>query len=639
MNEKVLIVEDQFVEANDIRLMLEKNGYRVSGIARSVPQAQEMILQDKPDLVLLDIFLKGRQTGIDLAHELREANIAFIYLSANSSQDVLTAAKATEPYGFLVKPFRERDVLATLEIARFRHLNSLESHLRREKVLRKALAQLQTAGGTTEERLLQAGMALQPYIPFEYLSVSFRRNGQFTHLRDYRRIGFNEYQELGLPELGNITGQQPEALAALQAAQSWEQSAIFNGTAFVREQRNVPFLQLLAKSFRLQSSFVYPCLLQNGDTCLLHFFSKMPEAYLPVHPEICQRQRDLLAALMEDNSNKSPAPDNAPPVKKAQPAKVFDGIVGSSHLLLKVFDHLSQVAPIDTSILILGESGTGKERIADCIHRLSPRRNKPFVKVNCAALPASLIESELFGHEKGAFTGAADRRIGKFEQANEGTVFLDEIGEMPIELQAKLLRVLQEREIERLGSRAPIHINVRFIAATNRNLEKEVAEGRFRLDLYYRLNVFPLTLPGLRDRLEDLPALVAHFISVFNQKTGKRMAGVTDKVMAQLQQYHWPGNIRELEHLIERSMLLSRGPNIEEVVLPGFRETAHIPAPVTDNRIKTIHENERDHILSVLKKCNGRVWGAGGAAELLQVPPTTLHSKMKKLGIRKEHLP
>lgn len=639
MNEKVLIVEDQFVEANDIRLMLEKNGYRVSGIARSVPQAQEMILQDKPDLVLLDIFLKGRQTGIDLAHELREANIAFIYLSANSSQDVLTAAKATEPYGFLVKPFRERDVLATLEIARFRHVNSLESHLRREKVLRKALAQLQTAGGTTEERLLQAGMALQPYIPFEYLSVSFRRKGQFTHLRDYRRIGYNEYQELGLPELGNITGQQPEALAQLQGSQSWEQPAIFNGTAFVKEQRNVPFLQLLAKSFRLQSSFVYPCLLQNGDTCLLHFFSKMPEAYLPIHQEICQRQRDLLAALTDDNNGKSPATENTPVVKKAQQAKVFDGIVGSSHLLLKVFDHLSQVAPIDTSILILGESGTGKERIADCIHRLSPRRNKPFVKVNCAALPASLIESELFGHEKGAFTGAADRRTGKFEQANEGTVFLDEIGEMPIELQAKLLRVLQEREIERLGSRAPIHINVRFIAATNRNLEKEVAEGRFRLDLYYRLNVFPLTLPSLRDRSEDIPALVAHFISVFNQKTGKRITSVTDKVMAQLQQYHWPGNIRELEHLIERSMLLSRGPNIEEVVLPGFRQTEHIPAPVTDNRIKTIHENERDHILSVLKKCNGRVWGAGGAAELLQVPPTTLHSKMKKLGIRKEHLP
>lgn len=639
MNEKVLIVEDQFIEANDLRLMLEKAGYKVCGIARSVPQAQELVRQEKPDLVLLDIFLKGKQTGIDLAHELREQHIAFIYLSVNSSQDVLMAAKATQPYGFLVKPFRERDVLATLEIARFRHENSLESHLRREKVLRKELAQLQAQAGTPEQRLLQAGIALQPYIPFEYLSVSLRRNGEVRHLRDYRRIGFNEYQELGKEELRTITGLTADALAKLQSEQPWESPATFNGADFVREQRTAPIMQQLAKSFRLQSSFVYPFVLQNGHTCLLHFYSKLPDAFQPQHTDLCQRQRDLLAQLAEGSAGAAPEREGTPAAKKAPPAKVFDGIVGNSHLLLKVFDHLSQAAPIDTSILILGESGTGKERIADCIHQLSPRRGKPFVKVNCAALPATLIESELFGHEKGAFTGAADRRIGKFEQADGGTVFLDEIGEMPVELQAKLLRVLQEREIERLGSRAPIKINVRFIAATNRNLEKEVAEGRFRLDLYYRLNVFPLTLPSLRERAEDIPALVQHFIELFNQKTGKRMQGVTEKAMQLLQQYHWPGNIRELEHLIERSMLLNRGPFIEEIMLPGLRPMeAHIPATQTDNRIKTINENERDHILSVLKKCNGRVWGAGGAAELLQIPPTTLHSKMKKLGIRKEHL-
>ncbi|WP_333864694.1 sigma-54-dependent Fis family transcriptional regulator, partial [Chitinophaga sp.] len=421
----------------------------------SVPQAQELIRENKPDLVLLDIFLKGKQTGIDLAHELREQHIAFIYLSANSSQDVLTAAKATQPYGFLVKPFRERDVLATLEIARFRHENSLESHLRRETALRNELAQLQAAGGTPEQRLLQAAIALQPYIPFEYLSVSFRKNGAVRHLRDYRRIGFNEYQELGREELSNITGMAVETLQELQSAQPWEAPAIFNGADFGREQKNVPYMQQLVKSFRLQSSFVYPFALPNGRTCILHFYSKLPDAFLPFHTGICQRQRDLLAELAEGSAGVAPERDGTPAAKKA-PAKVFDGIVGNSHLLLKVFDHLSQAAPIDTSILILGESGTGKERIADCIHQLSPRGGKPFVKVNCAALPATLIESELFGHEKGAFTGAADRRIGKFEQADGGTVFLDEIGEMPVELQAKLLRVLQERVIERLGSRAAI---------------------------------------------------------------------------------------------------------------------------------------------------------------------------------------
>ncbi len=240
MNEKVLIVKDQFIEANDLRLMLEKAGYKVCGIARSVPQAQELVRQEKPDLVLLDIFLKGKQTGIDLAHELREQHIAFIYLSANSSQDVLTAAKATQPYGFLVKPFRERDVLATLEIARFRHENSLESHLRREKVLRKELAQLQAQAGTPEQRLLQAGIALQPYIPFEYLSVSFRRNGEVRHLRDYRRIGFNEYQELGKEELRTITGLSADALAKLQSEQPWKVPAAFNGADFVGSSARRP---------------------------------------------------------------------------------------------------------------------------------------------------------------------------------------------------------------------------------------------------------------------------------------------------------------------------------------------------------------------------------------------------------------
>ncbi|HKC35480.1 MAG TPA: sigma-54 dependent transcriptional regulator, partial [Chitinophagaceae bacterium] len=316
-------------------------------------------------------------------------------------------------------------------------------------------------------------------------------------------------------------------------------------------------------------------------------------------------------------------------------AQGFEGIIGNSHLLLNVFDHVTQVAPFDTAVLILGESGTGKERIADCIHKLSPRKGKALVKVNCATLPATLIESELFGHEKGSFTGATDKRTGKFEQANGGTIFLDEIGEMPVDLQVKLLRVLQEKEIEPIGSRSSIKINVRIIAATNRNLEKEVAEGRFRLDLYYRLNVFPIELPPLRERIEDIPVLASHFINYYNRKAGKKIIGLSDKVVKNMMAYHWPGNIRELENLIERSVLLAKGTIIEEISLPAVQKKDFF-IDTQNPHMKTIHENERDHIITVLKKCNGKIWGVGAAAEVLNLPPTTLKSKMKKLGIRKE---
>jgi transcriptional regulator with GAF, ATPase, and Fis domain len=334
-----------------------------------------------------------------------------------------------------------------------------------------------------------------------------------------------------------------------------------------------------------------------------------------------------------------------PPKSKNAPAPAtdsvittdFEGIIGKSPRLLNIFDLITQVAPVDTSVLILGESGTGKERVADCIHQLSARKNKPFVKVNCAALPPTLIESELFGHEKGSFTGAIDRRIGKFEKADKGTIFLDEIGEMPLDLQVKLLRVLQEKYIERIGGRDVTKVDVRVIAATNRNLEKEVAEGRFRLDLYYRLNVFPMELPPLRERPEDIPALANHFISIYNRKAGKRITGISEKALRSMTAYNWPGNIRQLENLIERSVLLTKGSIIEEISIPALQKN-DVPMAVQDTHMKTIHENERDYIILVLKKCKGKIWGSGGAAELLNLPPTTLKSKMKKLGIRKENI-
>lgn len=451
--EKILIVEDEFIVANDLKMILKKGGYNVVGIASSAAQARTMIAAKKPDWVLLDIILKGSETGIDLAKELNRSKTPFLFISANTNQSTLEAVKKTQPYGFMVKPFREKDLLVMLDIARYRY-------------------------------------ALEHQVS--------------TPLTD--------------------TNRQTSA---------------------------------------------------------------------------------------------------------------FNGIIGNSQSLKEILNRINIVAPTETSVLITGESGTGKERVAHAIHEHSDRKNKPFVVVNCAALPLSLVESELFGYEKGAFTGANSRKIGKFEQADGGTLFLDEIGELPLDAQVKLLRVLQEKEIERIGGEQTIKIDVRIVAATNRSLEREVAEGRFRLDLYYRLNVFPVELPPLRERKEDIPQLAMYFLQKFNAAANREIKTFSPKVLEQMIQYNWPGNIRELEHLIERSTLLAFGDEISEINLPS--NTAINILPSETGVLQSLEDMERNHIMQTLQTCGGKVFGPGGAAEILKIPPTTLYSKMKKLGIQQEH--
>jgi two-component system response regulator HydG len=449
MKEKLLIVEDEFIVANDLKIMLHKAGYQVVGIAASVAQARKLIEEKSPDWILLDIILKGELTGIDLAWELRQKNLPFLYISANTNQSTLEAVKATHPYGFMVKPFREKDLVVMLDIARYR---------------------------------------------------------------------FNQEKE---------------------------------------------------------------------DLATTH-----------VNPEIQEIQ----------------------------------GIIGQSALLKEAIEKIKIVAPTETSVLILGESGTGKERAANVIHELSAHHSHPIVVVNCAALPQSLIESELFGHEKGAFTGANALRIGKFEQANNGTIFLDEIGELPLDSQVKLLRVLQEKEIQRLGGNKTIKINVRVVAATNKILEKEVAEGRFRLDLYYRLNVFPIQLPSLRERKDDIEMLAAYFLKKYTAISRRNVNRISAKALEQLKNYNWPGNVRELEHLIERNVLLAKTNEIEKFDLSSIAPVVSLE--IGTDKIKSMEEMEKEHIMNALQMCNGKVSGIGGAAELLKLQPQTLYSKMKKLGIK-----
>ena len=460
--EKILIVEDELIVARDLRKTLERNGYQVTGVARSVEKALQLIAEEKPSLVLLDIFLKGDLTGIDLALQLNKAGIPFVYVSANASQPALESAKSTNPFGFIVKPFREKDLLVTIDIARYRHAQ--------------------------EQRLRQSSVA-------------------------------------------------------------------------------------------------------SGIT-----------------------------------------PTNAPAVNAVDPdKKLCEGIVGNSAPMLHVFNLIAQVAPFDTSVLITGETGTGKECVAQCIFQQSLRHAKPFLKLNCAALPAGLIEAELFGFEKGAFSGATESKAGKFEQAAGGTILLDEIGEMPLDMQVKLLRVLQEKEIQRIGGHRPIATDVRIIASTNRHMEKEVATGRFRLDLYYRLQVFPIELPPLRDRKEDIPLLVHHFLQFYNRKMNKQIHAPDEKIISKLMDYGWPGNVRQLQHLIERNMLLASQDHIADIVLP---EAMELPGPETRASGAT-ESGERERILRALQQANFRVSGQGGAAELLDITPSALYALIKKYGIQK----
>ena len=310
----------------------------------------------------------------------------------------------------------------------------------------------------------------------------------------------------------------------------------------------------------------------------------------------------------------------------------FEEIISRSDVLKKVLRKMEQVASTPTNVLILGETGTGKELFARAIHNLSPRRDRPLVKVNCAALPSTLIESELFGHERGAFTGAFSKKVGRFELADGGTIFLDEIGDLPLELQAKLLRVLQEAEFERLGNPRPIKVNVRVIAATNRDLKKGITAGNFREDLYYRLNVFPIALPPLRERKGDIPLLVKHFARKYGQRVGKVIEKIPQKVMSTLEAYPWPGNVRELENIIERAVILSTGSTLQlEELLDVVQATTDVqPRPSL-----TLEEVERNHIIQVLEETGWRVEGKRGAAVRLGLNPSTLRSRMEKLAIQK----
>ena len=336
-----------------------------------------------------------------------------------------------------------------------------------------------------------------------------------------------------------------------------------------------------------------------------------------------------LKALVANDKSQPPERENGSRRQNRAIRPADDGFIGDSEPLRETLKAIEQVAKTDSTVLILGETGTGKELVAHAIHNRSRRHNRAMVTVNCAALPASLIEAELFGREKGAYTGALTRQTGRFELADGSTIFLDEIGDLSIELQTKLLRVLQEGEFQRLGSSKTQKVDVRVVAATNRSLEKRVRDGEFREDLYYRLNIFPIDVPPLRDRTDDIPQLVWAFIREFQATTGKQVSVVSPETMEAFQQHDWPGNVRELRNIIERLMIMSEGP-----VLQGMKDHRRgLKVNKSEEKLESLSDVERNHIEAVLESTQWRVRGVGGASEILGLKPTTLEARMRKLGV------
>jgi formate hydrogenlyase transcriptional activator len=410
-------------------------------------------------------------------------------------------------------------------------------------------------------------------------------------------------------------------------------------TAHVAELRRWPRLLEIVEPYGVQSYCWLPLTTARRRLGTLVFTSKEPGAYDTADVNFLQQVANQVAVAVEnalafqeiETLNHQLQRENVYLEDEVRAESNFGEIVGQTAALRRVLKEVETVAPTESTVLIRGETGTGKELIARALHELSPRKERTFVKLNCAAIPTGLLESELFGHEKGAFTGAICQKVGRFELAHRGTLFLDEVGDISAELQPKLLRVLQEQEFERLGSTKTIKVDVRLVAATNRDLARMVADGTFRADLYYRLNVFPVALPALRERPEDIPRLVRHFTQRFARRMGRRIETIPSAVMDALVRYPWPGNIRELQNVIERAVILSPGASLQ--VPPGDLQPTTTQAPAPTSAAVTLAEAEREHILGALRETGWVLGGPEGAAVRLGMKRSTLYKKIKKLGI------
>jgi len=639
----ILIVEDEFLLLEDIISTLEELGYTDYLSAMNYGDAKKQ-LSKAPDLVLLDIRIGNKNDGLLLAEEIASTgDTPFIFLSSHSEKHILNKAKSLQPYGYLVKPVHKETLNATLEMAFYRAAYEKAHEGVRLKELLISISDALAGGSDWATRYLNVSKLFQKSIPFDLICFCSPKTEEALFMLE--RIGKNEYRFLNLKYLSDISGSSEEEIKTALLKNQDHFGMVETNTGANLQQRtdDTKLLDALGVRARL----VLPLVFEDNQPHWILFHHRRPGIYDAKHRKLMDDIKDTISIHFEKQWAFQKIKELSELLQNEknylqEEIKVnhnFEEIVGTSTSLKHILADVGRVAKTDSTVLILGESGTGKELIARAIHGNSKRSNSPLIKLNCATLPAQLLESELFGHEKGSFTGAIKRRIGKFELAHNGTIFLDEIGELPFDLQAKLLRVLQEKEFERLGGNETIRLHVRVIAATNRNLLDLVRQSKFREDLYFRLHVFPIKLPPLRERKSDIPDLARHFFIQSCKKIGKRIKRISNTGMEHLINYDWPGNIRELQNTIERAVILN---DSEELMISISElhptDAMAITSPgtgVSNPNLKTYRDFERAFIIEALEKCKGKIRGTGGAAQLLEVNPSTLDSKIKKLGIKK----
>jgi formate hydrogenlyase transcriptional activator len=592
-------------------------------------------------MTMVPMWLNGRLTGYLILATVRPP----VY----SAADELLLEKITSLVAVAVRNSLDFEEVARREQQRTLQLNvtnALLSIKQREPLFR-AIA----------EELVQV-------VPFDYFGLRMQRAGErgaFEGFAEFTRPAENPAGPLlALDPNRHQPTQQQDLIAMYRQMGGLLQAAgLYTDGEFRQLAVRYPAMRYAYDEHQVRSMLIVPIWQRADSAAVLLLASPAPNGFTPdslatvqsLVPQITLALENLFAFEQIEELKAQVEQERTYLIDEINTDRPADGLIGTSPALQQVRQRIAQVASTDATVLIGGETGTGKEVVARALHHASPRQGRALVKINCAALPAQLIESELFGHEKGAFTGAVERRIGKFELADGGTIFLDEVGELPLDLQAKLLRVLQEKEFERLGGNRVLTTNARVLAATNRVLEDEVRAGRFRADLYYRLNVFPINLLPLRERPQDITPLVQHYLISLSKRFARPPRPIRPADMAALLAYPWPGNIRELEHVLEQAIIVSQGAWLEFggfaaapalLALPPAsaapEPAAPLPAATSAEEagpLKTLREQERDHILVALRRTGGRVSGAQGAAALLDINPKTLEARMKKLGIRR----
>lgn len=579
----VLIVDDTPANLSVLFELLSNAGFEVL-VAEDGASAVQRAAYAQPGLILLDVLMPGMD-GFATCATLKERpdtrQIPIIFMTALTETTQKVQGFRLGAVDYITKPFQNDEVLARVA-----------THV--------TLYQLRTQLQESEERLARMFASAMDAI------MTFDAQGQITMCNPAAEQMFRcpTAAALGRPLEDFLSPELRQVLADYMQA----------GTT----PAEAPMALWVPEGLNARRA--------NGEVFPIE--ATLARAEVAGQPLYTLILRDLQACQKAKAERQALQSLNQYLQEEVRAAHQVDTLVGASPALYDVMQLVERVAGTDATVLITGETGTGKELIARAVHQHSARHDKPLVKLNCAAISASLVESELFGHEKGAFTGAVARKLGRFELADGGTLFLDEVGELPLDLQAKLLRVLQEGEFERVGGTRTLTVNVRIIAATNRDLAQEVQQGRFRADLFYRLNVFPIHLPPLRERSEDIPPMVARFVRQYATRFSKKIDTISTRAMAALRAYRWPGNVRELQHIIERAVILSQGPALE--LGNWFTSTSACPEPP---HCVTLEEAERTHILTVLESTGWRVSGAHGTAEILGLKPTTLESRMKKLGI------